>query len=178
MTNHVYLLMTPHHEDGIAKTMQSLGRKYVRYINGTYKRTGTLWEGRYKASVIQSKAYLLRCYCYIELNPVRARMTKSPIGYKWSSYGFNAYNKKDDLITPHEQYIELGNCIEERVKAYRELFRYKIDDDLLHVIRDSTNQCRVLGNECYRKEIEDALQIKATPGKRGRPKKLNEIKCI
>ena len=172
MTNHVHLLMTPQHEDSIAKVMPSVGRKYVRYINGTYKRTGTLWEGRYKASVIQSELYLLRCYRYIELNPVRAGMTESPMEYKWSSYAYNGFNKKDDIVCPHKCYLKLGQSVDERTQAYRELFRHQMDNRLLNEIRDVTNQCRVLGNERFRKEIELALDIKTTPVKQGRPKKV------
>lgn len=171
MTNHVHLLMTPQGEDSIAKVMQSVGRKYVRYINGTYKRTGTLWEGRYKASVIESETYLLRCYRYIELNPVRAGMTDRPMDYQWSSYGFNGFNKKDDVICPHEQYLKLGQTIDVRTQRYRELFRHHMDEKLINEIRDVTNQCRVLGNDRFRKEIELALNIKTTPAKQGRPKK-------
>ena len=176
MTNHVHLLMTPHHEDSISKVMQSVGRKYVRYINGAYKRTGTLWEGRYKASLIQTEMYLLRCYRYIELNPVRAGMTDSPM-YQWSSYGCNAFNKENDLIKPHKYYLALGKSGEERRWAYRELFSHHMDNTILHEIRESTDQCRVLGNERFRKEIEQALQIKTIPGKRGRPRQIDDIRC-
>ncbi|GMR16673.1 MAG: transposase [Gammaproteobacteria bacterium] len=171
MTNHVHLLMTPQREDSIAKVMQSVGRKYVRYINGTYKRSGTLWEGRYKASVVQDNRYLLQCYRYIELNPVRAGMVESPIDYHWSSYAFNAFGQVNELIKPHEQYVALGRNEADRQLAYRELFRNKMDNALLHEIRETTQQCRVLGNERFRNEIEAALQIKATPVTRGRPRK-------
>lgn len=188
MTNHVHLLMTPQYEYSIAKVMQTVGRKYVRYINGTYKRTGTLWplthirvlhgirtsctsEGRYKASVIQSDMYLLRCYRYIELNPACAGMTDGPMDYKWSSYGFNGFNRKEDVVCPHEHYLKLGQIVEERTTAYRELFRHHIDDKLLSEIRDVTNQCRVLGNDHFRKKIALVLDIKTTPQKQGRPRK-------
>lgn len=177
MTNHVHLLMTPGHEDSIAKVMQSVGRRYVRYINAAYKRTGTLWEGRYKASVIQCETYLLRCYRYIELNPVRAGMTESPMGYKWSSYSCNAHGKSDEVVSPHRNYMALGRSDDERAQAYRELFRRQMDDAILHDIRESTNQCRVLGNERFRNEIEQALQIKTAPGKRGRPRKRDGGVC-
>ena len=102
MTNHVHLLVTPNQEEGIAKVMQSVGRKYVRYINGVYRRSGTLWEGRYKSSVIQSDRYLLTCYRYIELNPIRAGMVASPGDYRWSSYRFNAYGQPDRLVALFE----------------------------------------------------------------------------
>ena len=171
MTNHVHLLMTPNQEEGIAKVMQSVGRKYVRYINGVYRRSGTLWEGRYKSSVIQSDRYLLTCYRYIELNPVRAGMVENPGDYRWSSYRFNAYGQPDRLVTTHPEYLKLGADESERHHAYRELFRHKIDTEQLHQIRDTLQQCRVLGNDRFRSEVETALAIKATPGKRGRPRK-------
>jgi len=90
MTNHVHLLVTPENESSLSGMMQSLGRRYVRYVNHTYKRTGTLWEGRYKSSLVQSENYLLTCSRYIELNPVRANMVETPAEYRWSSYGHNA----------------------------------------------------------------------------------------
>jgi len=105
MTNHVHLLVTPRAEQAIGNLMQSVGRRYVRYINHVYRRTGTLWEGRYKASLIDSERYLLACYRYIELNPVRAAMVASPAQYRWSSYRCNAVGKTDTLITPHVQYL-------------------------------------------------------------------------
>ena len=90
MTNHVHLLLTPRDELGISRVMQSVGRRYVQYINYTYRRSGTLWEGRHKASLIDADRYLLACYRYIELNPVRANMVVDPADYRWSSYRVNA----------------------------------------------------------------------------------------
>jgi putative transposase len=103
MTNHVHLLATPRIENGISKMMQSLGRQYVRYFNYTYKRSGTLWEGRFKSCVIQSADYLLKCYRYIELNPVRASMVNYPDEYRWSSYHANALGVESALCTPHDE---------------------------------------------------------------------------
>jgi putative transposase len=108
MTNHVHLLMTPQTEDGIGKVMQSVGRRYVQYFNFTYGRTGTLWEGRYKATLIDTERYLLTCYRYIELNPVRAGLVAGPGEYPWSSYGANALGRYDPLVTLHGQYLGLG----------------------------------------------------------------------
>ena len=89
MSNHVHLLVTPATENGIAKIMQAVGRRYVQYINRSYRRTGSLWEGRYKSSLIQAETYLLTCMRYIELNPVRANMVQDPVQYRWSSYRHN-----------------------------------------------------------------------------------------
>jgi putative transposase len=98
MTNHVHLLMTPETVTGISKTMQSLGRSYVQYFNWRYQRTGTLWEGRYKASVLDTECYLLTCYRYIEMNPVRAGMVDHPQDYRWSSHACNAAGHTDPLV--------------------------------------------------------------------------------
>ncbi len=172
MTNHVHLLMTPHKGDGIAKTMQSLGRRYVVYINQTYRRTGTLWEGRYKAALVDSERYLLTCYRYIELNPVRAEgMVEHPGGYRWSSYRANALGETDVLIKPHPQYLALGDTSQIRQTEYRALFDTHIDGHSLAVIRESLNQCRVLGSESFKDQIEHALARRVRPGKAGRPRK-------
>ena len=150
--------------------MQSVGRRYVRYINNTLQRTGTLWEGRYKSSLVQDEHYLLTCYRYIELNPVRARMVASPGDYKWSSYHFNAYGKHDEIILPHEQYRSLAKDKEQRCYQYRELFRNQIDDNLLHEIRDSINHEWLLGDDRFKDDVEYTLQRRVRPGKPGRPK--------
>jgi len=111
MTNHVHLPITPNRSDGISKVMQSLGRKYVQYFNHQYHRSGTLWEGRYKSTLLDSERYLLTCYRYIELNPVRACMVKHPTEYPWSSYGVNVRGDKSELVVPHELYLRLGTTI-------------------------------------------------------------------
>ena len=108
MTNHVHLLITPHHIGAIGKLMQMLGRYYVQCFNHQYQRTGTLWEGRYKATLLDSDQYLLVCSRYIELNPVRANMVSHPSDYPWSSYAFNALGKENALLTPHPLYLALG----------------------------------------------------------------------
>lgn len=96
MTNHAHLLMTPTCAVDISRVMQSLGRRYVQYVNKTYRRSGTLWESRYKASLVDAENYLLACYRYIELNPVRANMVVHPGDYPWSSYRAHAYGEQDD----------------------------------------------------------------------------------
>ena len=170
MTNHVHLLVTEQAQYGISQMMQSVGRRYVRYINNTFQRTGTLWEGRYKSSLVQDEHYLLTCYRYIELNPVRARIVETPEDYKWSSHHFNAYGEPDEIIIPHEQYQALGEDKEQCRHQYRELFRYQIDDNLLHEIRDSVNHEWLLGNESFKDEVEHTLQRRVRPGKPGRPR--------
>jgi putative transposase len=119
MTNHVHLLMTPTDETGISQVMQHVGRMYVLYINRTYRRTGTLWEGRHKASLVNAAEYLLTCYRYIELTPVRAGMVETPEAYPWSSYCGHGWGKADALVTDHVLYCELGSDAASRQHAYR-----------------------------------------------------------
>ncbi len=154
MTNHVHLLMTPETKEGISKLMQSLGRRYVRYFNDTYNRTGTLWEGRFKSCVIDAENYLLNCQRYIELNPVRANMVESPIDYKWSSYKANGMALYSKLWTPHTLYLALGKTVEECSISYQELFKGHIDVVLLKKIRESVNRGLALGSERFKQEIE------------------------
>lgn len=171
MTNHVHLLMTPYKADGISRVIQSVGRRYVYHINKSYERTGTLWEGRYKASLIDSESYLLSCYRYVELNPVRAGLVKSPSDYVWSSYHCNALGEPADMLTPHACYTALGRTDRTRQQAYRAMFRDAMDVCLLREIRETAQQCRVLGSGAFIDHIKVALAIKAAPGKRGRPRK-------
>jgi len=176
MTNHVHLLMTPTTEDGISKMMQALGRQYVRYFNFTYKRSGTLWEGRYKSCVVDAENYLLMCQRYIELNPVRANMVEHPADYKWSSYVSNGSGKKTALWTPHPVYISLGNTIEERTRCYRETFKGHLDNQILGQIRNLTNQGMALGSERFKQEIERLSGRRVFTYKRGpKPKNSDRI---
>ena len=158
MTNHVYLLITPHTESGIARTLQSIGRYYVQYFNHCYKRTGALWEGRYKATLIDSEAYLLTCMRYIELNPVRAaNMANHPSKYPWSSYRYNALGQEDMLVTPHHEYKRLGVSSAARQSAYRQLFSARIPNQTLEEIREATNKAWILGNEQFQQRIEKQI---------------------
>jgi putative transposase len=160
MTNHVHMLMTPTSVAGISRVMQTLGRRYVRYINHTYRRSGTLWEGRYHASLVQGDRYLLTCYRYIELNPVRASITEGPADYRWSSYACNVLGQRDELIELHEYYIRLGREPAERQAAYRDLFRVHIDPELLKAVRQATQANRMFGAEYFQKQIEVALALR------------------
>lgn len=170
MTNHVHLLVTPMKESGISQMMQALGRRYVYYINKTYKRTGTLWEGRYKSSLIDSDNYLLTCMRYIELNPIRASMINHPGEYKWSSYHANAQGDINSLIESHPLYIELGTNEKVRQENYRELFRHQMDNDILHEIRESLNHELVLGHSYFKDKIEEITQRQTKIGQPGRPR--------
>jgi len=173
MSNHVHLLASPENKTSISKTLQSVGRRYVQYFNHTYKRTGTLWEGRYKATVIDSEQYLLTCMRYIELNPVRAGMVEQPNEYTWSSYANNAEGKNNKLIISHEVYRGIGINETERQAAYRQLCKSAICKPDLDALRAATNKGWALGSDGFRKEIEQLSGRRTEAKPRGRPKKVN-----
>lgn len=171
MTNHVHILVTPSDKQGISRMMQYMGRRYVPYINYTYGTSGSIWEGRYKASLIHDEQYLLTCMRYIELNPVTANMIKFLGQYRWSSYRFNALGKKDKLITPHDLYLGLDNAEINRLQAYRDLFKTHIDGNVIDDIRDALQTGTPLGNDFFRDKIEKKLKSKVGQARRGRPSK-------
>lgn len=154
MTNHVHLLATPHEDDAISKMMQFLGRKYVRYFNRVYGRTGTLFEGRFRSCPIETDRYLLSCLRYIELNPVRAGMVKNPMDYHWSSYSANALGKSINLWTAHPEYLNLGREPQIRQARYRQLFESALTTEIISDIRQSTQRGLALGSEHFKDEIE------------------------
>jgi putative transposase len=169
MTNHVHLLCTPCKENGVSQMMQALGRRYVRYFNIKYKRTGTLWEGRYKSCLVQSETYLLEVYRYIEMNPVRAGMVSSPEKYHWSSYQINALGKLSDLCTPHPVYLKLGRSLKACCKRYKKLCSHCINSEILEQIRSATNKSMVVGDDQFCDEIEALTGRRVREKKRGRP---------
>ena len=169
MTNHVHLLVTPQNETGIAKLMQSIGRRYVQYINSAYRRTGSLWEGRYKSSVIQAESYLLTCMRYIELNPVRATMVQDPGQYRWSSYRHNGLGQPDSRITPHPVFLSLDRSGTERQATYRALFRSELDEEALADIWLALSQGQPLGQGRFGEQICAATGIRRTQKRPGLP---------
>ena len=175
MTNHVHLLITPHTEQGLTKVMQMLGRYYVQYFNYTYDRSGTLWEGRYKATLLDSEQYLLACMRYIELNSVRAEMVEHPRDYPWSSYHYNALGEEDLLLTPHVLYQKLGSTNKKRQAAYRALFRHRLAERTLEELREATNKAWVLGNDRFKTKIEAQLNRPVSPKVRGGGSQIKEI---
>jgi len=172
MTNHVHLLASPQIESSIPKTLQSVGRKYVQYFNRKYKRTGTLWEGRYKATPIDSEIYLLKCMRYIELNPVRAKMVRHPKNYRWSSYKRNALGESDALITSHVLYKNLGKSVSKCQSAYGILFNETLPAGVIDTIRHSTNKAWPLGDKNFAHKIEELTKRRCLPKPKGRPKKV------
>lgn len=149
--------------------MKHLGQRYVQYINRTYQRTGTLWEGRFRSCLTQTEDYVLACYRYIELNPVRAGMVARPQDYRWSSYHANGLGKPNMIITPHEQYLHLARDDADRREAYRALFRAHVDEALTDEIRDATNGNFALGGKKFQAQIAKALGRRVTRGVAGRP---------
>jgi putative transposase len=174
MTNHVHLLMTPRYAAGISRVMQSLGRLYVQYINKEYRRSGTLWEGRHKACIVDAESYLLTCMRYIELNPVRAGMVEHLAEYPWSSYRINAQAENDSLINMHECYVRLGGTTEIRCQQYRRLFANQLEGEDIHTIRNALEYSIPLGDGRFIRQIEAALGQKVGYAKRGRPRVLDE----
>lgn len=151
MTNHVHVLATPRRSHAVSRMMQSIGRRYVQHINKKHRRTGTLWEGRYRASLVEAEAHLLTCYCYIEMNPVRARgLANTPEQYRWSSYHANALGHGDPWLTPHPLYDALGGSATERQACYRSLFFEPLGPETLHEIRQSVNQGVALGGDTFK----------------------------
>ena len=172
MTNHVHLLATPATIDGNSRLMQDLGRQYVRYFNHRYQRTGTLWEGRFRSSVIDSDNYLLICQRYIELNPVRAKIVTNPAEYLWSSFHCNGFGTSSRLHTPHPLYLRLGHTMMERTEAYREFFSGEIKKEDVKMIQKATNRGLVVGNDHFAREIEALCGRRVTPQKPGPKSKV------
>lgn len=169
MANHVHLLVTPNAAAGVSSMMQALGRRYVRYFNREYRRSGTLWEGRFKASLVQSETYLLVCQRYIELNPVRAGMVDDPAEYVWSSYQAHALGKQIQIHSPHAEYLKLGNEGINRQRSYRALFDGHIGNGQIQDIRDAVNKGMALGDGRFKDEIEHLHGRRIRPAKMGRP---------
>ena len=169
MTNHVHLLLTPQRRDSASLFMKHLGQRYVQYVNRTYRRSGTLWEGRFRSCLTQKEDYVLACYRYIELNPVRANMVTHPRNYRWSSYCANGEGRANAILCPHPEYLDLGRDEGERHKAYRAQFRVNLDMAEISKIRQATNGNYALGEKRFQVEIERMLKRRVTPGKSGRP---------
>lgn len=176
MTNHVHFLLTPKKKNSLPRMMQSLGRRYVRHINDAHERTGSLWEGRYRAAPIDADDHFFSCCRYIELNPVRARLAKHPRDYPWSSYRAHATGAADELVSPHRLFKRLGRSTAERQKEYRALFRGKANAEFVDALRAATNGGWALGGERFRRQIAKAAKRRVTPLPKGRPRKFAKAK--
>ena len=169
MTNHVHLLLTPHSPSSCARMMKDLSQCYAQYTNRTYERTGSLWEGRYRSCLTQSERYVLACYRYIEMNPVRAGMVSQPDEYPWSSYRANAQGRRNPHLTPHAEFLALGTTEDARQAAYRVLVADALAADLLADIRIATNGGLALGNSAFRSLASRAAGRRLYREKSGRP---------
>ena len=170
MTNHVHILLTPTTQHAVSAMVQYLGRHYGPYINRVYHRSGTLWEGRFKAHLVQEQRYLLACYRYIELNPVRAGMVAQPGEYPWSSYRCNALGEPNAFVTQHSEYQALARTDQQRRQIYRDLVASEINTKLIDALRASLQTGTPLGNDRFREQIEQQLGRKIGYSHRGRPR--------
>ncbi|OGB29761.1 MAG: transposase [Burkholderiales bacterium RIFCSPLOWO2_12_FULL_61_40] len=169
MGNHFHLLATPHTQDGLPQMMQAVGRRYVRYFNDTQKRSGTLWEGRYKSTLIQTERYLLTCMAYIDLNPVRAGLVTQARDYPWSSHGHYAGQRTDKLITPHALVWELGNTPFAREAAYAALVQTGIKPVQQAALTDSALSGWALGEPDFVADLQKRTPRRVTKNVAGRP---------
>lgn len=174
MTNHVHFLATPESGDSISRTMKDVGSRYAQYVNRRYERTGTLWEGRHRSSVVQSERYLLTCYRYIELNPVRAGMVRHPGQYEWSSFHLNSRGKAGWLV-PREEYLRLGRDAKERGSAYRNLFSDQLSEEDLDLIRQAAHFNQPVADDRFRERIESRYGVNLGRMLRGRPRTRGDV---
>jgi putative transposase len=168
MTNHLHLLATPETVEGIPQMMQAVGRRYVRYFNQRQGRTGTLWEGRYKSTLIQAERHLLACMAYIDLNPVRAGMAEDPAAYAWSSHTHYIGRRQDKLISPHPLYWELGNTPFAREAAYASLVKAGIPAHQQQALTESTLRGWALGEADYVSELQQRTERRLSRERAGR----------
>jgi putative transposase len=169
MDNHFHLLLTPEDSEGLPKMMQALGRAYVRYFNTRHGRTGTLWEGRYRSSLIDSEQYLLSCMAYIDLNPVRAGMVSDPAHHPWSSHRHLIGLSRDKLVTPHALFWSLGNTPFAREAAYAQLVAAGVSDQRRSELTRSLLTGWALGSPDFIAKLEGSTQRRVLPSKAGRP---------
>jgi len=171
MTNHVHLLATGNAKGSISSMMQDIGRRYAQYVNSAYERTGTLYEGRFKSSLVETSGYFLACMRYIELNPVRAGLVRTPGEHPWSSFGQNASGEPTGLVKPHSEYLQLGSDPRARGAAYLRLFEETIDERTLTQIRESAQMNRALGSDVFLAALGNTLRRRVRVIPQGRPPK-------
>ncbi|OIN98251.1 transposase [Candidatus Desantisbacteria bacterium CG_4_10_14_0_8_um_filter_48_22] len=169
MNNHVHFLLEPLVKEHLAKFIKSIAQKYAQYVNKKYKRTGTLWEGRFRSSPVSMDNYLLACSRYIEMNPARAGITRLPGDYKWSSYNGKIGFKADPLLDFDSWFLSLGSNEDERQKKYEKWFKESIPDFEWKLITESVNKGVAFGNDVFKEKIENILGRKMQIRRRGRP---------
>ncbi|GAB3546073.1 transposase [Noviherbaspirillum agri] len=175
MPNHLHLLVSPQDRTGLSKMMQWVGRHYVPYFNSKYQRTGTLWQGRYRATIIEAERYFLPCSCYIEQNPVRAGLVAAPADYPWSSYAHHAGTKPDPLITDHPLFWGLGNTPFDRELAYQRLMERAPGIEETNALTEATLKGWPLGSDQFKAALEKQASRRVIPAKRGRPPKEKPV---
>jgi putative transposase len=171
MTNHFHLLVEPAEIGDLGRFMQSVGRRYVRYINETYGRSGTLWEGRFKSAAVSRDQYLIACSRYIELNPLRAGIVEHPKHYRWSSYQRRGLGVSDGLLDDDPWYTGLGTTEQERQEEYRQWIDSQINQSEWVQIRQATQRGRLIGKETFQKQVEEMIGRRLVGEARGRPRK-------
>ncbi len=169
MSNHIHLLLTPQRDQALPKMMQALGRRYVRYFNRSHERTGTLWEGRYRSSLIQTERHLLACMVYLDLNPVRAGLVTDPAEHAWSSHRHYVGTRLDKFLTPHALYWQLGNTPFAREVAYTEMVRAGLSANQVGALTQATLGGWALGDEGFKRSLQSQTQRRLAPGQVGRP---------
>ncbi|TAG27631.1 MAG: transposase [Burkholderiales bacterium] len=169
MSNHVHLLVTPTTAEGMPLMMQQVGRSYVRRFNDSQGRSGTLFEGRYRSSLVQTERYLLACMTYIDLNPVRAHICAEPQNFRWSSYSHYSGGLPDRLVTPHPHFFNLGNTPFAREQAYAQLVQQGLAQALQENITRSLIKNHGLGDERFLHTLEQQTNRRLQPGRKGRP---------
>ena len=175
MPNHLHLLLTPTDDTGLGKMMQWLGRYYVPYFNRKYQRSGTLWQGRYRATVIESASYFIPCSVYIESNPLRSGLVQDLFDYLWSSYRHHAGLHIDSLITDHSSYWALGNTPFQREAAYKQSVELGLSSQQINDISQATTKGWMLGSARFKIEMSKQTERRVEPVKRGRPRKAKDV---
>ena len=174
MDNHFHLLVTPEAQDSLPKMMQAVGRRYVRHFNAKHGRSGTLWEGRYKSTLIQTERYLLACMAYMDLNPVRAGLVAHARDYFWSSHGHYIGQKAERLITPHPLYWELGNTPFAREAAYADLVNEGLSADKQLTLTQSTLHGWALGDPDFVADLQKKTERRVSKTRAGRPPSIKK----
>ena len=176
MTNHVHLLLTPSSAEACTALMRDLGQRYVQYFNRRHARTGTLWEGRFRSSVVESARYVLACYRYIELNPVRAGMVRHAADYPWSSHTANIGEAPRTFLSPHVEFVALGSSVSGCEAAYRLLFESEMETAVIREIREATNGGYPLAGDAFKERLRSSSSRKIERGRAGRPAKADGSK--
>lgn len=175
MTNHIHLLLTTDEPEGASLFMKNVAQRYSQHFNRTSHRCGPLWDGRFRSSLVDSEHYLLTCYRYIELNPVRAGMVSSAVDYPWSSFRTNAMGEPSHFLHPHSEYMRLGATTSEREAAYLGMLTAGLSTAEVAAIRAAINSNAALGDQSFVADVESRLGRIARPVPRGRPAKVISV---